>query len=138
MKKLIPLLLLIVSISACNISTANITEVMLCDDLKEDTFMCESDKTVFPENVPELFVTTELKNAPGGTEITFTWRYLEDEEPFEIAKVPVDSPDETTTSYPNSALTAPETGIWPKGKYDVIISLDTDNSEPIYKEFVIE
>ncbi|MDX9970802.1 MAG: hypothetical protein RBS56_02745 [Candidatus Gracilibacteria bacterium] len=138
MKKVIPLLtLLALTISACTISTANISEAKICSSVSGESMMCTSDETMFATDTPEIIVTTKLDNAMEGTKVTFTWRYLEGSEPELIDEITVESPD-IMPSYPNSTMPIPPSGMWPTGKYDVVITLDTDNFEPIVKAFSVK
>ena len=130
-------MLLALVLSACSISTAKITEAKICSSVSEESMMCESDENMFATDTPEIIVTTKLENAPSETQVTFTWRYLEGSEPELIDEITVSSP-EAMPSYPNSTMPIPPKGMWPTGKYDVVISLDSDNSEPIVKAFTVQ
>jgi len=137
MKKIMPLLALAVMFGACSVSTANVSVVSMCPTLAQGEMTCATDTATFVSNTPEIFITTQLDNAPTGTKVTFQWRYLEGSAPEVIDSVVVESP-EVSPSYPNSSLPIPPGGLWPAGKYDVVVSLDTDNSEPIVKAFVVK
>lgn len=136
MKKLFPMIILLLALQACTVSTAKIGEVKTCDSLAEEESMCKTDTTVFNVDTPEIYLTSELLNAPTDTEISMTWRYLEGSEPEIIDGITIKSPD-YSPSYPYTFLPKPDAG-WPTGKYDVVVILGTDNSEPLYKEFRVE
>lgn len=94
---------------------------------------CTEDQTEFARDTEELFVTIELKNAPEeGTEITFTWRYLDED----IDSISFEPGLNTGIIFSNLPMPSFNGG-WPAGTYQVTISLNSDNSDPIIKEFTV-
>ena len=116
----------------CNVSTANIADVKMCEST-ENT-QCAEDNPVFSTNTPAIYVSCILKNAPEGTKVNFAWYYISEEKVF-IDEVSLES--QTTTSPMQSYLSMPDAG-WPTGNYEVVLSLDTDNSTPITKNFSVQ
>ncbi|MBN1182965.1 MAG: hypothetical protein JXB49_11800 [Bacteroidales bacterium] len=116
----------------CNVSTANIADVKMCES--PNGYLCSEDNTVFSTSSPEIHVSCVLKNATEGSKITFTW-YYQGEEKILIDEASFVAKD--VTSDVHSSLSIPDAG-WPTGNYEVVISLDTDNSKPITKSFSVQ
>jgi hypothetical protein len=97
---------------------------------------CASDTNTFDNNTPKLFATADLNNAPEGTKVKIDWKYLGGEAgtAADIDSVNLETNSNMTTI--TSHLSAPSKGL-PAGKYEVVMSLDTDNSKPIRKQFSI-
>lgn len=132
-KAFLPLFLIVVILSACSYSTANITDTKMCTEVQE--LECATDTTAFSTDAEALYISAILNNAPEDTKITFRWIYLGYEDgPFEIDTVELVSKDVTTIM--NSSLSKPDNG-WPTGPYKVVIELESDNSVPVEKEFTI-
>lgn len=117
--------------AACSYSTANLSDIKACTAVSEN--QCMTDEAIFSADTPEIFISAVLNNAPTETTVKFTWRYLE--ENLDIAEV--DLVSEEITSKMQSSLTKPTAG-WPKGKYEVVLKIGTDNAEPVHKEFSIQ
>lgn len=116
--------------AACEVTTANITDVRMCDN--SQNLQCPADNPSFTTTTPEIFCTVVLNNAPEGTQITASWYYLEDEQTF------IDSAmllSEETASDLEFLLTKP-TNDWPTGNYKV--ELQINNEEPLVKEFSVK
>lgn len=128
----IGLSIVVMAFNQCNISTANITDVKMCDNITD--YQCEADNPVFSPSTPVIFITCILRNAPDGTIINFAWYYVEEGQKILIDEVSLESEGSTTPMYSN--FTAPDNG-WPTGNYEVVLSLNTDNSEPITKTFTV-
>lgn len=122
--------------SACStsVSTANISGVKTCTEPSPDTGLCDEDQEVFSADTPSIAVTTELNNAPEGTELTFFWRYMEGEG-VDIDSATIVSENGTNTA--QSTLAGPENG-WPAGEYEVVLDLGIENSESVTKSFRVE
>ncbi len=132
MSKLIPSIIAAAFLlTACNISTANLTDVMSCTNAPD--ILCEEDISIFATDTPEIYVTAILNNAPEGTLTTFSWRYITDD--FHIDSITLESLETTTTL--QSSLNMPDEG-WPVGEYEVVLSINTDNSEPVHKKFSVK
>lgn len=132
--KMLILTLLFISFQSCefNVSTANISDVQICTEISDDA--CTDNNKTFPLNANEIYTTAKLNNAPEGTKLTISWQYDNSGQWFEIDKVNLvytNGKDKISSS-----LSSPTNG-WPKGKYRVVYTLESDNSEPITKEFSI-
>lgn len=77
--------------------------------------------------------SAKLKNAPEGTIVTISWHYDNGGIWYEIDKVSITNKNMNKVK---STLSSPTTG-WPTGNYRVFFSLNTDNSEPLTKNFTI-
>jgi hypothetical protein len=117
----------------CYFSTANLSDPKVCLDPGDGE--CSKDMAEISSNADMIYSTIKLNNAPEKTKITITWNYLEEDPPYEIDSLELYSKD--NTSFVTTNLSRPYTG-WPKGKYEVIYELDSDNSEPVKKEFSIK
>jgi len=127
------LVLLAIGLSACSfsVSTANLSNIKTGLKVKGSEVVKEV--TVFSPDAPEIFVSASLNNAPDGTKLTFTWRYLEGK------GQDIDSVTLVTENGQNiakSSLSKPTQG-WPTGDYEVVLKLGTDNSKPIHKKFKV-
>ncbi len=119
------------TMSACEVSTANISDIKICDDMSGD--QCTADKSAIPAAAPAIYCSGQLDNAPEGTTVKITWRYLPDD--IDIDSVTLTA-DKSGGGPFSSSLTKPE-GNWPAGKYEVVLDLGTDNSEPVHKQFEV-
>jgi len=138
MKKIISVLAITVAVifalSRCNVSTANLSDVKVCESVQDN--QCASDNPVFDVTTPEIYCSVVVNNAPAGTPVTFSWFYQGDSR-MAIDAVTINTPDGGTTFNMQSSLNIPNNG-WPTGIYEVEIALGTDNAKPIVKSFVIE
>lgn len=125
--------LIVLALSSCsfNVSTANLSGVKVCTALKDG--VCAKDQATFAPDTPEIFVSTLLSNAPDGTKLTFSWKYLEGKG-VDIDSVEVETKNGENTA--QSSLSKPTQG-WPAGRYEVVLKLGTDNSEPFHKKFQV-
>lgn len=131
---LIIILLAFVVSSACSfsVSTANFSDLKTGLEIKDSEVVKNVDK--FKTDTPQIFASAKLNNAPDGTEVTITWKYLEGK------GIVIDSVNLTTKSgenVVNSTLTKPPTN-WPPGKYEVVFKINTDNAKPARKSFTVE
>ncbi|MFA7359834.1 MAG: hypothetical protein WC139_02240 [Candidatus Kapaibacterium sp.] len=113
-------------LSSCNVSTANLTEVKVCSSLNGSE--CSNDVSSFPGDVPAIYCSASLNNAPADTNVTFEWK----QEGVSIGKVELNA----ESGFVNSTF-KPTSTLEP-GKYSVSVKLATDNATPITKEFTIE
>lgn len=127
-------LLITFALTACSfsVSTASLSKVKT--GLKLVKGEVKKEVNVFSTDAPLVFVSAHLNNAPKDTKVSFTWRYLE-EGGQDIDSVEVES--KTGENRVSSNLSKPATG-WPPGKYEIILELDIDNSEPIHKKFRVK
>ena len=121
-------------LSNCNISTANISDVKMCETI--EGFQCPEDNPVFGTDASQFYCSCVLNNAPEGTQLNFAWYYLEGEKVL-IDEVTVEADGTSSTYNMQSSLSRPDNG-WPTGNYEVVLELDTDNSQPITKSFKVE
>lgn len=141
MKKIIALagaILVTITLQACNVSTASLSDTKLCVDA-DNAGVCSSDSSTFETTTPEIFLSANLNNAPSGTKVTGTWRYIKGElgnDPQDIDSVTAEAKEGGSQPY-TSAITSPTAG-WPKGDYEVTITLSSDNSTPVVKKFSIQ
>jgi hypothetical protein len=137
LKIFVPFALSTFAATACsfNISTAALENVKMCGEVA-DNQPCASDITKFEKTAPKLFVTADLKFAPEGSKVKIDWKYLGGEagKATDIDSVTLETKSNTTLV--TSSLTATNAG-WPSGNYEVVLSLNTDNSQPIRKQFSI-
>src|SRR5712691_1292553 len=71
---LLPGAIYILSTTACNVSTAHLSDVKVCSSLNKDG-ECDADSPTFPGMAPVIYCSAKLKNAPSGTKVTFSWKY---------------------------------------------------------------
>jgi len=107
-------------------STANLSDVKICSSLTSSE--CNSDVSSLPGDVPVIYCSAILKNAPSNTKVTFEWKH--DGESMGKAEVETESGVVKSTLRPNSTLEP--------GNYSVTLKIDADNVAPISKEFTIE
>ncbi len=111
---------------ACNVSTANLSDVKLCSEKSGDG--CSSDVSAFPVSTATLYCSAVLKNAPSGTKVTFEWKH----DGKELGHADVESAGGSVIG--NMSIN----GALEPGKYSVTVKLNSDNSTPITKQFTLE
>ncbi|MHB8793415.1 MAG: hypothetical protein ACYC6O_08785 [Thermoleophilia bacterium] len=127
---------LLLSASGCNVSTANLSNVKVCDKLVDE--QCSADMSSLDKETLSFYVSSDLNNAPSGTKIKVDWRYLSGEignEPQDIDSVTMTS-EEGANNIQSSLERASD--VWPKGEYEVVLTIQTDNAEPIHKKFSVK
>jgi hypothetical protein len=112
---------------SCNVSTASLSDVKVCGAIGSDGD-CTSGVSSMPASAPVIYCSAQLKNAPSGTKVTFTWKRAGES----IASADV----ETSSAVVYSNLTT--NGALTPGKYSVTVKINTDNAEPVTKEFTVE
>ncbi|MFA6002203.1 MAG: hypothetical protein WC828_08885 [Thermoleophilia bacterium] len=141
MKKIIALagaMLVMITLQACSVSTAGISDVKICSDA-DSKGICSSDNSTFKTTTAEIFLSANLNNAPSGTKVTSSWRYIKGElgnDPQDIDSVTAEAKEGGSQPY-TSSMTSPTAG-WPKGDYEVTLTLSSDNSTPVVKKFSIQ
>lgn len=113
-------------IPACNVSTANLSDVKLCSEKSDGG--CSSDASTFPVSTATLYCSAVLKNAPSGTKVTFEWKH----EGKELGHADVETSGGSVVG--NMSIN----GALEPGKYSVTVKLNSDNSTPITKQFTLE
>ncbi len=122
MKKRINLFALvsvILVLAACSATTAHVDNVKMCTSVTDN--LCNQDNPTFTTTTPEIYCSCNLKNAPENTEVEFAWYYLGDQK-IAIDAVTISSGDRIGTLDLQTSLSKPFNG-WPKGKYEVAISI---------------
>ncbi len=118
---------LIGMLPACNVSTANLSDVKLCTS-KGSSGDCQSDMAKFPADVQVIYCTASVNNAPEHTKITFEWK--KGSESMGKADVETSSGVVSSNFSPNAVLEP--------GTYSCTVKINTDNAKPVTKEFTIE
>ncbi len=121
-------------LSSCEVSTARLTDPMVCNSLTQD--LCSTDMPEISVQADSLVASCKLKNAPPDTKVKFTWMYY-GEDKITIDDVTYDSGNEGTNLNLNSTLSKPANG-WPKGVYEVEMKILIDNKKPLIKQFTIK
>ena len=123
--------------TACNFSfsTATLEDIKMCVE-KPENQTCASDTAQFNTTTPKIFATADLKSAPEGTKVKFVWKDLGSDTVKATDIASVDLETKPNVNIVSSNLTAPPDG-FPEGNYEIVISLGTDNSKPISKQFSI-
>lgn len=142
MKKTIIILIVIIaaiffiSRGGCefNVSTAKVTNAKVCTSLSGN--LCDKDHPVISTNAAEIYVSCNLKYAISDTKVKFSWYYFGDTK-IEIDNVVLNTGDATGNLELHSSLSRPTNG-WPKGVYEVVVQVQTDNAEPVVKQFSLE
>ncbi len=114
--------------TVCSVSTASLSDVRLCAGVNSSS-ECDADKSTFPEDVSVIYCSAKVKNAPSNTKVTFTWKY--ESESLGSADV------ETSSGIVYSTYKSPGRTLKP-GKYSVTAKINTDNSDPVTKNFTVE
>ncbi len=118
----------------CSISTARVSDARICESLNGN--LCEKDNPVVSTSAEAIYASCNLKGAPAGTKVKFSWYYYGDTK-FEIDNVILDTGDYSGKLELNSYLSRPDMG-WPKGVYEVVIQIQTDNAKPLIKQFTVQ
>jgi hypothetical protein len=137
MKKVISLfasLSLVLFITACSLTTANIDDVKVCTSITDN--QCLADNSLFTTNTPEIYISCHLNNAPENTEVEFAWFYL-GQEKMAIDAVKLSSGSNIGTLNLQSSLSKPTNG-WPQGDYEVVLSIVGFDIDPIVKKFSVQ
>jgi len=128
------MVLLALAYTGCEVSTANLSNSKICDKLDNDA--CAADMPTIDRTVGVIYVSADLNNAPSGTKIDFTWRYLAGElgEAQDIDSVTV-----TTEENSNTVQSSLEksVAVWPRGNYEVVIKIQAENSEAVHETFSV-
>ncbi|MDO9510604.1 MAG: hypothetical protein Q7J34_02490 [Bacteroidales bacterium] len=120
--------------TACNVTTANLSDIKMCEQL--DGKLCAADQIVFTTNAAELYLSCKLNNAPAETKVKFSWFFLGEEKVF-IDEVALTTDGSQTQYELHSSLSKPNNG-WPAGNYEVIITIDANEASSITKLFSIQ
>jgi hypothetical protein len=114
-------------LAACggvNLTTAQLSEATMAGNIDETTYQPIDKTDTFTADVPEIFASVKLSNAPEDTEVSAEWIYvsgeLADTENYTIMTL---SDNYEGTQYLFFSVSKPETG-WPGGNYKVVLSID--------------
>ena len=111
----------------CSVSTASLSDVRLCASVNSSS-ECDGEKSTFTEDAPVIYCSAKVKNAPSNTKVSFSWKF--ENESLGTADV------ETSSGVVFSTYKSP--GTLKTGKYSVTVKINTDNSEPVTKNFSVE
>jgi len=116
-------LLLAISLTACEVTTASLSEATMCRSVDSD--MRPVDATdIFTTDIPEIFCSVKLSSAPPDTEVKAEWIYVQGElEGTENYLIDDYTLTAEGTLYLGFSLIEPDAG-WPKGEYKVILYVD--------------
>jgi len=117
----------------CSVSTAKVTDVKICISLNGN--LCDQDNPSLSITAPTIFASCLLKHSVADTKVKFTWIYY-GETKIEIDSVILNTGDTLGNMELHSSLSQPTNG-WPRGIYEVIIQVQTDNADPVVKQFNI-
>lgn len=118
----------------CNVSTAKVSELKVCTSLSGK--LCSQDLPVLSSAADEIYASCLLKYAVADTKVQFSWLYYGDTK-FEIDHVVLNTGDNAGNLELHSSLSRPVKG-WPKGVYEVVVQVQTDNAKPVVKQFTID
>lgn len=99
-----------------------IGRVTITDKIDIETYQPLLSKDIFNDNVPVIYTTAEVGDAPENTKIKIVWYY----QGIKGQEILVNSKEHVITG-PNNMLfeiTKPETKPWPIGRYEVRIYVD--------------
>ena len=116
-------LLFAISLTACEVPTASLSEATMC--LSVDSDMRPVDATdIFATDTPEIFCSVKLSSAPSDTDVKAEWIYVQGElEGMENYLIDDYTLTAEGTIYLGFSLTEPDDG-WPIGEYKVILYVD--------------
>ena len=116
-------LLFTISLTACEVTTASLSEATMC--LSVDSDMRPVSATdIFATDTPEIFCSVKLSSAPSDTDVKAEWIYVQGElEGTENYLIDDYTLTAEGTLYLGFSLTEPDTG-WPTGEYKVILYVD--------------
>jgi len=116
-------LLFAISLTACEVTTASLSEATMC--LSVDSDMRPVDATdIFATDTPEIFCSVKLSSAPSDTDVKAEWIYVQGElEGMENYLIDDYTLTAEGTIYLGFSLTEPDDG-WPIGEYKVILYVD--------------
>lgn len=122
--------------SCASAANRQVSEVMVC--AYNSQYECVEHQPTFSTMTRDIMVNANLDNVVEGTVIGVTWVYLDGElgRSVDIAQTSFRKTDETVTSM-YATLNQPNSG-WPQGDYEVVLSSDENNVDPVRQTFSIE
>ena len=136
MKKVLSICLIVflmVSISSCSFTTANITDLKMASTVQDN--LPVDITNVFTTTSPVIYATGTLKNAPDGTVLTAEWYYLDASPEIFIDSATL-QPTDVNTSF-SFSLSIPDNG-WPTGKYEVRFFIDDSTTVSSKLSFTVQ
>lgn len=136
MRNSLLIILIAILLNSCeySVTTAHIENITTCVTMEGE--ICKSSVSIFSPLDKIIYVSCELKNAPQNTLVTFIWKYTDGKDPIIIDKITLNSSDIGINVDLSSSLSIPYNG-WPIGKYEIDISIDGQNNNPIVKYFEV-
>lgn len=133
---ILAIVIFIVAKGGCefNVSTAKVGDVSVCTALSGD--LCNADNPVLSTLTNDIYISCVLNYSVSETKVKFSWYYYGDTK-MEIDNVVLNTGDNIGKQNLHSSLSRPNNG-WPTGVYEVVIQVQTDNAEPVVKQFSIE
>jgi hypothetical protein len=116
-------LLSTISLTACEVTTASLSEATMCRSVDSDMRPVDA-ADIFATDTPEIFCSVKLSSAPSDTEVKAEWIYVQGElEGTENYLIDDYTLTAEGTLYLGFSLTEPDAG-WPTGEYKVILYVD--------------
>jgi len=113
-----------VPFTACSMTTAQLSEATMASSIDEITGQPIGTTDTFTADVPEIFASVKLSNAPDDTEVSSEWIYVSGEmEGIENYSIMTLSDNFSGTQYIYFSISEMEGG-WPGGNYDVVLFID--------------
>ncbi|MBN2638155.1 MAG: hypothetical protein JXR65_03590 [Bacteroidales bacterium] len=125
-----------IMLSGCEFSatSAHVENVKVC--VQGNSNKCNADNPNFSNTTPGILLSCELKNSPENTKVQFAWYYI-GQKKILIDAVTVDTGNRFGTLNLHSSLSKPTNG-WPKGEYEVVITIVDTKKEPVVKKFTVQ
>lgn len=124
-------LLLAIPLIGCqgevSFTTASLSKATMAESVNETTMEPIEKTTVFTPDVPVMYCTVKLSNAPSDTEVKAEWIYVEGEaEGVTDYLIYEDTITIEGTRYLGFSLTSDT--LWPRGAYKVVLYVDGEES----------
>jgi hypothetical protein len=123
---------LIITISCTNDKT-QLMHLKLCKTLNEES--CEFDSSSFRTSIPLIYCSFNIKNPKFATALKISWYYISDSRVL-IEETSLIIPESKSSTTMHSSLNRPLNG-WPKGVYEVELSLESKKPITMVKSFSI-
>jgi hypothetical protein len=99
-------------------SSPSLSNAKTCKSVDPQTGEPIEATNTFTNDIPEIFCSARLSNAPSGTEIKSEWIYVQEDLLIDTWSTSAEG-----TRYLSSSITRPDSS-WPTGDYKVILYLD--------------
>jgi hypothetical protein len=111
------LMVLVLAFAGCeaefSVSTAKLSEAKMASAINTESKAPTAVASTFAPDIPAIFATTKLSNAPSDTKVKATFHYLEGGD----REIAADEVEAGGTCYVAFTLSAPSNG-WPVGQYE--------------------